>query len=235
MIACACSEPHDRRRVVLTGGPGAGKSAVLELIRQSFCVHVRVLPEAAGIVFGGGFPRGESPGLRQAAQRAIFYVQRELEAAADSDNPAITLCDRGTIDGAAYWPGQGDLWASVGTTLEEQLGRYDAVIHLRTPATVSGYNHQNPLRIESAAEAAVIDTRIAQAWEKHPRRFIVEASQDFLAKAARAVEILREEMPECCRHHVVPLLEGSRPATSIAGQPTSARLTSPNPSTRLGH
>lgn len=185
---------------------GAGKSAVLELIRESFCVHVKVLPEAAGIVFGGRFPRGASLGLREAAQRAIFYIQRELEFAADSDNPAITLCDRGTIDGAAYWPGPGDLWASVGTTLEEQLGRYDAVIHLRTPEAGDGYNHQNPLRVESAAEAAAIDARISQAWEKHPRRFIVEPSRDFIAKAARAIEILRGEMPECCRHHVVPSL-----------------------------
>ncbi|MBL0889768.1 MAG: hypothetical protein IBJ19_04065 [Gemmatimonadaceae bacterium] len=38
--------------MVLTGGPGAGKSAVLELARLFFCDHVRRLPEAAGIVFG---------------------------------------------------------------------------------------------------------------------------------------------------------------------------------------
>lgn len=206
MITCECRKPHDRRRVVLTGGPGAGKTAVLELIRQSFCVHVKVLPEAAGVVFGGGFPRGEGLGLRQATQRAIFYIQRELESAADSDNPAITLCDRGTIDGAAYWPGQGDLWTSVGTTLEEQLSRYDAVIHLRTPESGDGYNHQNPLRIESAAEAGVIDARILKMWEKHPRRFIIEPARDFIVKATRAIDILRGEMPECCRHHVVPSL-----------------------------
>ncbi|MEO8338135.1 MAG: ATP-binding protein [Nitrospirota bacterium] len=206
MIACACREPHDRRRIVLTGGPGAGKTAVLELIRQSFCVHIKVLPEAASIVFGGGFPRDEILGHRQASQRAIFYVQRELESAAESDNLAITLCDRGTIDGAAYWPGQGDLWASVGTTLEEQLARYDAVIHLRTPKAGDGYNHQNPLRVESATEAAAIDALILQTWEKHPRRFIVEPSLDFIAKASRTIDLLRREMPECCRHHLVPLL-----------------------------
>jgi len=108
MKACACHEPHERRRVVLTGGPGAGKTAVLELIRQSFCGHVEVLPESAGIVFGGGFPGGERPAHRQAAQKAIFYVQRELEAAADAEHQAVVLCDRGTVDGAAYWPGPGD-------------------------------------------------------------------------------------------------------------------------------
>jgi hypothetical protein len=80
--------------VVLTGGPGAGKTALLELIRQSFCSHVKVLPESASIVFGGGFPREDDPACRRAAQRAIFYVQRELEIAGDSHNPAIVLCDQ---------------------------------------------------------------------------------------------------------------------------------------------
>ena len=207
MKSCPCQEPHEKRHVVLTGGPGAGKTAVLELIRRSFCEHVKILPESAGILFGGGFPRGDSPELLRPAQRAIFYVQRELEAAADA-GAAIVLCDRGTVDGVAYWPGPGDFWAEVGTTLEEQLRRYDAVIHLRTPAPES-YNHTNPLRTESAAEAAAIDERILRAWERHPRRFVVEAEPDFLTKAARALSILHDELPECChRHHVMPAPPG---------------------------
>jgi predicted ATPase len=205
---CECSETHSSRRVVLTGGPGAGKTAVLELIRQNFCKHVRVLPEAAGILFGGGFPRDDSSEIRQAAQRAIFYVQRELESVADAEKPAIVLCDRGTVDGSAYWFGAGDLFTSVGTTLDEQIKRYEAVIHLRTPALGTGYNHQNPLRTESAEEASAIDARIAHAWDKHPRRFFVETSADFLTKAARALGIIRSELPECCRRHVIPSLEG---------------------------
>ena len=84
MVACECSAVHDRRRVVLTGGPGAGKTAVLELIRQSFCSHVKVLPEAASVVFGGGFPREDDEACRRAAQRAIFRIQRELEIVARS-------------------------------------------------------------------------------------------------------------------------------------------------------
>jgi predicted ATPase len=208
MRPCECREPHEHRRIVLTGGPGAGKTAVLELIRQYFCAHVKVLPEAAGIVFGGGFPLGDALELRRAAQRAIFYVQRELEAAGDANNPAIVLCDRGTVDGAAYWPGPGELWAAVGASREEHLARYDAVIHLRTPPADSGYNHQNPLRIESAAEAAAIDLRIAREWHGHPRLFTVDPTPDFLAKGRRALSILRDELPPCCREHVVPPLDG---------------------------
>ncbi len=205
MQPCDCKEIHARRRIVLTGGPGAGKTAVLELIRQSFCEHIRMLPEAAGIVFGGGFPRNGNADWRRAAQRAIFFVERELEAAAEPENRAIVLCDRGTVDGAAYWPGPGDLWSEVGTTLGEQLERYDAVIHLRTPTLENGYNKSNPLRIESVADAVAIDNRIATLWETHRRRFVVEAAKNFLDKATRVLEILRGEMPECCRHHMVPL------------------------------
>lgn len=208
MQTCDCSERHENRRIVLTGGPGAGKTAVLELIRQSFCKHVSVLPESAGILFGGGFPRGKETELRRAAQRAIFYVQRELETTADAGNFTITLCDRGTIDGVAYWPGHlEDFWSSLNTELNEQLSRYHAVIHLRTPPIGAGYNLSNPLRIETAEEAAEIDARIARAWERHPRRFMVEASSDFLTKATSALDVLRGELPECCRPCVTPLVE----------------------------
>lgn len=207
MLPCTCTARHQTRRIVLTGGPGAGKTATLELIRQSFCEHVQILPESASVVFGGGFPRRDTGDSRKASQRAIFYVQRELEAAAIADNAAILLCDRGTVDGLAYWPGPEDFWPSVNTTLAEQLDRYDAVIHLRTPSPEGGYNHVNPLRTESASEAASLDARILRAWERHPRRFIVENFPDFLSKAARVLELLRGELPACCRQHFVPALD----------------------------
>jgi len=207
MMACECRESHERRRVVLTGGPGAGKTAVLELIRHSVCLHVKILPEAAGIVFGGGFPRDREVEVRRAGQRAIFHVQKELERAADALQPAVVLCDRGTVDGLAYWSGPDDFWDSLGTTLGEQLRHYDAVIHLRTPPGDGGYDHSNPLRVESAEEARIIDERIAAAWSGHPRRFIVEPSADFLGKATRVLQLLRDEVPACCVRHFWPIAD----------------------------
>lgn len=228
MVACECAHVHDRRRVVLTGGPGAGKTALLELIRQSFCEHVRVLPEAASIVFGGGFPREDILVCRKAAQRAIFYVQRELEITGDAHNAAVVLCDRGTVDGIAYWPGSGEeYWDSLGTTLDQQLARYNAVIHLRTPRLDQGYNLQNPLRTESPPQAAKIDRLIAEAWAMHPRRFLVEASESFLDKAAIALGILREEIPQCCKEHIVPALGRYRaPNDDLAAPGAGMKTTS---------
>lgn len=202
MKPCDCVERHTARRIVLTGGPGAGKTAVMELIRLFFCEHVVALPEAAGIVFAGQFPRSARPPLRQAAQRAIYHIQRELEMVADVDNAAVVLCDRGTVDCGAYWLGDGDLYASVGTTREQELARYHAVIHLRTPTSPQAYNRRNPFRIESIEEAAAIDVQIAEQWAAHPRRFVVEPTEDFLHKAAETLALLREEIPPCCRHHV---------------------------------
>ena len=202
MKPCDCVERHTPRRVVLTGGPGAGKTAVMELIRLFFCEHVVALPEAAGIVFAGQFPRSALPPLRQAAQRAIYHIQRELEVVADVDNAAVVLCDRGTVDCGAYWLGDGDLYTSVGTTREQELARYHAVIHLRTPTSPQAYNRRNPFRIESLEEAAAIDVQIAEQWAAHPRRFVVEPTEDFLHKAAATLALLREEIPSCCRHHV---------------------------------
>jgi len=72
MNSCDRAVPHLRRRIVLTGGPGAGKTAVLELVQRSLCAHVRVLEAAGdigsplvvlrdrGIVFGGDY-RDEVP------------------------------------------------------------------------------------------------------------------------------------------------------------------------------
>jgi predicted ATPase len=204
MVPCKCTHTHAQRRVVLTGGPGAGKTAVLELVRQQFCQHVEVLPESASMLMGGGFRRGETIAGKAAMQRAIFHVQRELENFAEAEgDEAITICDRGTIDGFAYWPGPGDFWAAVGANRLEELARYDAVLHLRSPPAVNGYNRQNPLRTETAEEAAIIDQRIAEAWDGHPRRFIIESTVDFLSKAQTAIALLRAELPECCRSHVV--------------------------------
>ena len=184
-----------RRRIVLTGGPGAGKTAALELARRALPAGVRVLPEAATIVFGGGFPRDRRESAVCAEQRAIFHVQTELERMMeDRDDVAFVLCDRGTLDGLAYWPRSRDaFFRELATDHATQLARYDLVLHLRTPTNENGY-HGNGLRIESAAEAARIDGLIEEAWRGHPRRVFVESTPDFLDKAMRVLDLLRWEL-----------------------------------------
>jgi predicted ATPase len=189
------------RLVVLTGGPGGGKTAVLEIARKHFAERVIVLPEAATIVFGGGFPRGPTAVARRAAQRAIFRVEVELETMAIEEGHAgVVLCDRGTVDGAAYWPdAPKTFWRAVETTHAAELARYSTVIHLHTPSAGGGYNHANRIRSEGADEAALIDARIAAAWSTHPRRFFIDSEKDFLTKAAHAMELIAAELIDHAR------------------------------------
>jgi predicted ATPase len=189
------SAPH----IAITGGPGGGKTALLEIVRRHLCDHVTVLPESAGIIYGGGFPRRASPPARRAAQRAIYHVQRELEQLTDDEQIArLVLCDRGTLDGLAYWPGSADeYFHDLNTTLQAELARYAAVIHLRTPAAPR-YNNHNPLRTENAAEAARLDERILEVWRWHPNVHVIEDTPKFLDKVERALALLRPYEPTCC-------------------------------------
>lgn len=197
---CPCTIDHPPKLVVLTGGPGAGKTAVLEVVRREFCPHVAVLPEAASILWTGGFPRRGTGPARRAAQRAIVKLQIELQRMTiEEGHSSLILCDRGTLDGLAYWPGAwADYLADLDTTRERELARYAAVIQMQPPTEANGYRMEG-LRIETAAEAAAIDARIAQAWAGHPRHIVVRSEPDFLIKLTRTIELIRAEVPACCR------------------------------------
>jgi hypothetical protein len=194
-------EGHPTRLVVITGGPGAGKTAVLEMAKKVLCEHVAVLPESASIVFGGGFWRLESQSAKSAAQRAIYFIQNEMESLVVGENRwAVGLCDRGTLDGLAYWGEDPELfWNMTGGHAEAEYARYAAVIHLRSPSPELGYNRQNPLRIESAAQAKVIDEKIHAVWSNHPNYKTIESTSSFLAKAQAAIKEIALALPECCR------------------------------------
>ena len=200
-MPCRCaSQDHEPRLIVVTGGPGAGKTAFLGVAARAFCGHVIALPESASILWSGGFPRHPTLPGRFAAQRAIVHVQRELEQIAIEERSAcIVLCDRGTLDGLAYWPGdEARFFAELATTRARELARYATVLHLRPPRAGHGYPHGDPLRIESAIDAAAIDARIEAAWTGHPRRFFVESDDDFVVKLRHALGVIRAELPACC-------------------------------------
>jgi len=202
VVSCACGgEQHDARRVAITGGPGAGKTAVLEVVRRHFCEHVIVLPEAATIVYGGGFPRHDTLPAKRHAQIAIVHVQDRMERIeVEEHRAAVVLCDRGIPDGLAYWPDdEAAYWTEIGASKADVLARYRAVIHMRTPRADQGFDHTNPLRIENAREAARIDAGIERAWDGHPDRHFVASTEQFVAKLQRTLELIARYVPECCR------------------------------------
>lgn len=205
---CSCDvTKHDTQLLVLTGGPGAGKTAVLELVRKVLCEHVTILPEAASILFGGGFWRLDSLTGKMAAQRAIFHVQEEMQSLVlDEKKWSMGLCDRGTLDGLAYWPGtESEFFATLNTTQEKEFQKYKAVIHLRSPSLEKGYNHQNPVRVESAELAAKIDNKIHKVWMKHPNYSVIESTDSFIEKVQTAAKRIQSLVPDCCKAHLLEL------------------------------
>ena len=172
-------------RIVVTGGPGGGKTTAVDLFRRELGEGVVVVPEAATMLFLGGFPRSTEPHARRSAQRAIYQVQRNLEDVQRALYPErILLCDRGTIDGAAYWPDDAPgFFASVQSDHERELSRYDGVIFFET-AAVGGLRIEggNPTRIESTAAAVELDGRLRALWSAHPRFVVVPHHASFVKK-----------------------------------------------------
>lgn len=184
-------------KIVLTGGPSGGKTTLANAIQKEFASHVITVPESASIIFGGGWPRRKTVVGVQHQQKAIFLLQRELESLIVGENPdRLIICDRGSLDGVAYWPGPGpssDFLASVGSSFEEEVLRYDWIIHLDT-APASYYDVTNPLRNESFEEAWKLNERIKQAWSLHPQRFIIGNNEagHFFEKLQRAMMVVEK-------------------------------------------
>jgi predicted ATPase len=192
--------PLQRRcRIALTGGPGGGKTTAADLFRRELGEKVVVVPEAATILFSGGFPRYDEPNAQRAVQSAIFHVQRNVEDVQSARYPdRILLCDRGTVNGGAYWPGGPEgYFCSMGTTLEREFQRYDAVVFFET-AAVAGISIEggNATRCETLAQAAALDRRLRELWSLHPRFSLVPHSPSFFQKITFALGILQRVVQE---------------------------------------
>ena len=124
------------KKIVLTGGPGGGKTTAADLFCREMNGKVVLVPESATLLFSGGFPRSHKPEFLKSTQASIFHVQRNLEDIHAHENPGkILLCDRGTVDSAIYWPGDVDeFFDRMRTTLADELARYEHVIYFESAA-----------------------------------------------------------------------------------------------------
>jgi len=194
MIRGAYFQRQKTRRVVLTGGPCAGKTACLLQLARRFPGRVAVVPEASTLLLNSGLPNpGESPAnllpgqWRKLFQSKLVALQHELEAQfhelAEHSGCPLVLCDRGVLDGAAYWPdGRENYLATHNLTLEQAMGRYETVICLESLAV--GYpelygKHGNPSRLEGPELARQVDALIRIAWTGHPRLVQIPSHPSF--------------------------------------------------------
>ena len=185
--------PANPFRVVLTGGPGGGKTTAADLFRREIGDRVIVVPEAATLLFAGGFPRPTQSGAQRSAQCAIYQVQRGLEDIQATQYPdRILLCDRGTVDGGAYWPdGAADFYDTVGSTHEDELARYDAVLFFETAALGDhGFESENRYRTESQQQAIELDHRLRALWSPHPHFTVIPHTASFFRKMTIGLGLL---------------------------------------------
>jgi len=188
-------------KYVLTGGPGAGKSVIAaELVRRD--ARLVLVPEAATQVYkrrGTTWDRLDVNN-RRAAQREIYRLQVEQEARIAAENPGrMLLLDRGTIDGATYWPeGPDDYWRDLGTSLDEELSRYHGVIWMQTAAAIGIYDGaaSNEVRFEPESAAIESGRRLLELWGRHPRVRRVDVYRNLEDKISAVMVALRELMGE---------------------------------------
>ncbi len=123
-------------------------------------------------------------------------MQRNLEDLQSKRFPdRVLLCDRGTIDGAAYWPSEdpNDFFKDLDTTLERELERYDAVLFFETAAVGNlSIETGNPVRVETNTEAVALDKRLRALWCQHPNFVLIHHNHSFMAKLFEGLHVLGE-------------------------------------------
>lgn len=192
------------QRIVLTGGPCAGKTRCFQKVLEEFSGKVLGVGEIATQTYLGlglppsGYPDWnrafwDHPPLRREFQAKILEAQwqreKEIEDLAKAQGIGAVLCDRGLLDGSAYWPGGlADFLSQFQLDLNECHGRYRQIIHLESTAMDPGdlySSAENSTRREPKPEAMEREKRTIEAWNGHPNRFVVRVA-DSIEKKIRA-------------------------------------------------
>lgn len=182
-------------KIVLTGGPGGGKTTAADLFRREIGESIIVVPEAATLLFSGGFPRSKDPYAASASQSAIYHVQKNLEDVQAALYPDRSLlCDRGTVDSSIYWPeGPDSFFEEMETTLNAELNRYKAVVFFESAAVGnSSIEGGNPVRNESMEEAKALDEKLYKIWSAHPNFYHIPNEGSFFTKMEKSIKVLRD-------------------------------------------
>ncbi len=187
-------------KIVITGGPCAGKSTAMSWIYDAFTqmgyAVLFVAETATELITGGVAPWTV---VRKADyQKCQMKLQLEKEkiyaqaARAMKADKVLIVCDRGVSDCKAYMTDEefAEAVASLGSNEVELRDDYDAVFHLVTAAKGAEEFYttaNNPARKETAGEAAALDDRLISAWTGHPHLRVIDNSTSFENKMKRLV------------------------------------------------
>ena len=195
------------KRIVLTGGPCAGKTTALVRITEYFSnrgYKVFTIPEVPTLYSLGGWSYlTPNKDLYYEGERAILETQLALEdwfmrLAETCQKPVLIVCDRGTLDISAYISPEmwNDITAKAGTNTNALRNRYDAMLHLVSAADGAEQYYTtatNAIRYEQMNEeglriARELDKKVIKAWTGHPHLRVINNNDDFNAKLNRVLK-----------------------------------------------
>ncbi len=201
---------HRTRRIVLTGGPSAGKTTALAYMSNWCTEHgytPLIVPEAATVLIGGGLIP-----TRPEFQNAVFtYVdtmehifEESAQELIKSGEKPVIICDRGRKDQEAYMGRDAFDRMCTERGVSSVMARdehYDGVIFLRSAANGAEEfygNASNATRYESLEEARALDNRTLDAWVGTPHLFVIENSkgESFDIKMSKTVATLARILGE---------------------------------------
>ena len=187
-------------KIVITGGPCAGKTTLMGLLAAAFVGRGRevvLVNECATELLAQGITP-DSCGSVLGFQRHVFDLQLEKEDRLAGMSPdAVVLLDRGLMDNAGYLPDDelDMLLSERGMTRADAYARYDAVVHLVTAAIGAErfFSHEtNEHRLEGVEEAVRVDEALRAGWSGHPNLQVVNNEGTFEDKLNRAIAAVLE-------------------------------------------
>ncbi|MBE7020529.1 MAG: hypothetical protein E7411_03735 [Ruminococcaceae bacterium] len=183
------------KKIVITGGPCAGKTTAIEFIKKDLTEKgylVLCIPETATeLICGGVTPWGMKTLDYQLCQMKLqLYKEAVYEEAAKkigNTDKTVIICDRGMMDNKAYMSESelSEAFKILELTTDNIMKRYDCIIHLETAAKSEGYTlSNNSARTENKEQAIVLDEALFKAWETHPSFNVIRSTRDFNEKIA---------------------------------------------------
>lgn len=187
-------------KIVITGGPCAGKSTAMSWIQNAFTqlgYTVLFVPETATELITGGVAPWTC-GTNAEYQKCQLKLQIEKEnifemAAKTMDaSKVLIVCDRGTLDNKAYMDNLefNEALKFIGSNEVELRDNYDAVFHLVTAAKGAEEFYttaNNSARTETVEEAAALDDKLISAWTGHPHLRVIDNSSTFEDKMKKLI------------------------------------------------